>query len=190
MIETPNHALTRSRGHVCSSLRASVARGPVSLPPLGNLERFPQMIRILNATLLAACLLGGCAQFAKTPGDFDVLPHISKQSYSSSQSPRVVFDHVRAQLEQCFAKPMVMYAPAPIPIGGLHQTGVIAESGQTAQIIFEQRGIQSFLIARLDLSVEGSGTRVNTATKVPQNRAYEPFFAMWVEKQRSGCKLE
>jgi hypothetical protein len=145
-------------------------------------------LKSLFAALAALAILG-CAQLPQVPSDFDAYPHISTKNLASTQDLRTLVNHVQTQLELCFAKPMYMYTPAPLPIGSLHQTATIADSGKAAQIIFEQRGIQSFLISKLEFTSTPNGTEVQTTTITPQNRLYEPFFSMWIEQQKSGCKI-
>jgi hypothetical protein len=139
---------------------------------------------------LTAPLLIGCAPLPKVPADFDDLPNISRKTVTSVQDLRAVFGHVDARFKACFDRPLYMYYPGPIQIGEWRHTATISESGRSAQIIFEQTGVQSFLLSRLDFSSDGSGTAVQIATKPPHHRTLEPLFAMWIEKQGSECRVE
>lgn len=115
---------------------------------------------------------------------------VSKRTFQTNESVAIAFNRVRNQIDQCLLRKLNMYAPAPIPIGEYQQTGTLDESGKTAQIIYAQNGIQSYLIARLSFQQKDNATLIETATKIPQNKWLEPMFASWIENGSAGCKVE
>lgn len=147
-------------------------------------------LRIPGALLLTYMLSACASHLPQLPSDFDVMPHmVSKHSFQSNEEMRDLFDRIRAQIDACLVRTTNMYVPGPVQVGKQLQTATIGDSGRSAQIILEQRGVQSYLIARLSFTNVAGKTRVETASKIPQSKSLDPLFASWIDFRASACKV-
>jgi len=113
---------------------------------------------------------------------------VSKTTFQSKEPLSVTLQHLRERLDKCWTKQVTMYSPTPIPIGNQIYSSTLSASGETSQVLLSQRGVQTYLIARLDLYQSVDGTRVEAATKIPQNKRLERQFGAWIENGATECK--
>jgi hypothetical protein len=147
-------------------------------------------IIVLTAPLCLLWMAGCSSHLPQNLSDFDTMTHmVSKKSFNSPEPIARVVDQLNIQLGQCWSRHLTMFSPGPVPIGAHKHFVKLSPSGQEGQIVLTRSGVQSYLIARLDVRQTEHGTLVEAATKKRQNEELEPLFAAWIEQGYKGCKI-
>lgn len=145
----------------------------------------PETKPIFNVVTLSALLLACSSHLPQRLADLDNPTVASKRLFEVKEDVRTVFEHVRQQVHACFVERI--YPEMNVPMGRQRYAASIDDSGQTAQIVLHQEGPQTYLVAKISFLTSPTGTIVETATKIPQNKHLGPLFAEWIGL-KSGCK--
>ena len=142
--------------------------------------------------LWLVAMLSGCANRVepiRDPSEFDSAPKVTKVELRTARPLRQTYELVRDLTAKCFVKPFIMYAPMPVYIGDFYQTAEIDERAGSAQIVFGQKSIQSFLHYRVRFTaVNGEGTDVEIAVRGPFERTSGPTIVAWIKGEKKTCR--